>query len=181
MDYYALIVLPLIIFLARICDVTLGTIRIILINRGQKKIAPLLGFVEVFIWIVAVGQIVQHLSNIFAFIGYAAGFAVGNFVGMYVEEKMALGSVLIRTIIQKGGDEVAAEIIAAGFGVTKIHAEGSTGEVRLIFTVVNRKDAQQVLEIIHRNQPKAFITVEDIRSFEKGVFPIHKSFPMKRK
>lgn len=181
MDYYAFIILPLMIFLARICDVTLGTIRIILVNRGQRRIAPLLGFVEVFIWIVAVAQIVQHLSNIFAYIGYAAGFAVGNFVGMYVEEKMALGSVLIRTIIQKGGDEVAAELTAAGFGVTKIHAEGATGEVRVIFTVVNRKDAAQALSVIHKIQPRAFITVEDIRSLEKGVFPIHKTFPMKRK
>ncbi len=177
-DYYAWVILPIMIFLARICDVTLGTIRIILVNRGQRRIAPLLGFVEVFIWIVAVGQLVQHLHSPISYIGYAAGFAVGNYVGMFIEDKLAIGNVLIRTIIQEGGEEVASSLRHAGFGVTKIPGEGSLGQVHLIFTVVPRKDAQMALQIIRNIQPKAFITMEDVRSLEKGVFPervpIHK-------
>jgi uncharacterized protein YebE (UPF0316 family) len=170
-DYYAWVILPFMIFLARICDVTLGTIRIILVNRGQRRIAPLLGFVEVFIWIVAVGQLVQHLHSPISYFGYAAGFAVGNYVGMFVEDKLAIGNVLIRTIIQEGGEAVASALRQAGFGVTKIPGEGSQGQVHLIFTVVPRKDAQCALQIIRDVQPKAFITMEDVRSLEKGVFP----------
>lgn len=170
-DYYAWVILPIIIFLARICDVTLGTIRIILVNRGQRKIAPVLGFVEVFIWIVAVGQLVQHLQSPTSYIGYAAGFAVGNYIGMFIEDKLAIGNVMIRTIIQEGGEEVASSLRQSGFGVTKIPGEGSLGQVHLIFTVVPRKEAQTALEIIRNIQPKAFITMEDIRSLEKGVFP----------
>jgi len=170
-NLYGWVILPFMIFLARICDVTLGTIRIILVNRGQRRIAPLLGFVEVFIWIVAVGQLVQHLSSPISYIGYAAGFAVGNYVGMFVEDKLAIGNVLIRTILQEKGDEVASALRQKGFGVTKIMGEGSSGQVRLIFTVVPRKEAQMALEIIHQIQPLAFITVEDVRSLEKGVIP----------
>jgi uncharacterized protein YebE (UPF0316 family) len=127
--------------------------------------------VEVFIWNVAVGQLVQHLSSPISYFGYAAGFAVGNYVGMFVEDKLAIGNVLIRTILQENGEEVANALRHKGFGVTKLLGEGSMGQVRLIFTVVPRKDAQVALEIIHQIQPKAFITIEDVRSLEKGVFP----------
>src|SRR5512138_2586238 len=100
-DWYTWVILPLIVFLARIADVTVGTIRIIFVARGKKYLAPLLGFVEVFIWITVVAQIVGGAQNMVAYLAYAAGFAVGNYVGMIVEEKLAIGTLVIRVILPK--------------------------------------------------------------------------------
>ncbi|TLN28429.1 DUF2179 domain-containing protein [bacterium] len=100
---YAWVILPIIIFFARVCDVTLGTIRIIFVSRGKRNIAPLLGFFEVLIWIVVIGQLVQHLQSVTSYLGYAAGFAVGNFVGMYIEDHLALGTLIVRAIVPTGG------------------------------------------------------------------------------
>jgi hypothetical protein len=89
-DWYTWVILPLIVFLVRLTDVTLGTMRIIFVARGRKYLAPLLGFIEVFIWITVVSQIVRGAQNIVAYLAYAAGFAVGNYVGMIVEERLWL-------------------------------------------------------------------------------------------
>lgn len=170
-EIYPMVILPIIIFLARIADVTLGTIRIIMVNRGKRNIAPLLGFCEVFIWIVAISQIMQNVRSFPAFLGYAGGFAAGNFVGMLVEDKLAMGTVIIRVILQKGGEELAKNLHAAGFGITTVDGEGANGAVKLVYTIVKRKDVSQVTGIIHQVCPKAFFSIEDVRSTEEGVFP----------
>ncbi|HEX2991004.1 MAG TPA: DUF5698 domain-containing protein, partial [Anaerolineales bacterium] len=90
-DWFTWVILPLIIFLTRVLDVTLGTLRIIFISRGRKYLAPLLGFIEVLIWITVVSQIIGGASNFAAYFAYAAGFAVGNYVGMWIEERLAIG------------------------------------------------------------------------------------------
>ena len=100
-EMYMYFVLPFLIFLARICDVTIGTIRIILVSKGRKNMAPFLGFFEVFIWILAISRIMQNLNNPICYIAYAGGFAAGNYIGMMVEEKIALGVILIRIITHK--------------------------------------------------------------------------------
>jgi uncharacterized protein YebE (UPF0316 family) len=170
-EFYSWVVLPLLIFLARVADVTLGTIRIIFVSRGRRRIAPLLGFFEVLIWVIAIGQLVQHLDSATSFIGYAAGFAAGNFVGMYIEERLAIGTFIVRAIIQTGGDEVMEHLKTAGYGVTVVDGQGSSGPVKLVYTVVKRKHLQDVLKIIHGVQPKAFISVEDLRVTAEGIFP----------
>jgi len=170
-EIYPMVILPIIIFLARITDVTLGTIRIIMVNRGKRNIAPLLGFCEVFIWIVAISQIMQNVRSFPAFLGYAGGFAAGNFVGMLVEDKLAMGTVIIRVILQKGGEELAKNLHTAGFGITTVDGEGANGAVKLVYTIVKRKDVSQVTGIIHQVCPKAFFSIEDVRSTEEGVFP----------
>jgi uncharacterized protein YebE (UPF0316 family) len=103
-DWYAWVILPALIFVARVCDVTLGTLRIIFLSRGRRKLAPLLGFFEVLIWIVVIGQLVQHLHSVTAYLCYAGGFAAGNFVGMWLEERLALGTFLLRVIIPEDGE-----------------------------------------------------------------------------
>lgn len=170
-EIYAWIILPIIIFFARICDVTLGTVRIILVSRGKRNIAPFLGFFEVLIWIVVIGQLVQHIHSVTAYLMYAAGFATGNFVGMWLEDKIALGMVIVRIILPHGGDELAYALHDKGFGVTFYDGEGSNGPVKLIFTIVPRKSLNTVKTIIHQHHPSAFISIEDIRSTEAGVFP----------
>ncbi len=170
-DWYAWVILPLIIFIARIFDVTLGTIRIIFVSRGKRNLAPVLGFFEVLIWIVVISQLVQNLESFTAYIGYAAGFAAGNYVGMWLEDKLALGTYILRMITAEDTVKMVTRLSKAGFGVTRVEGEGTKGKVNLIYTVVKRKNVDQVLAIIHEFMPNAFVSIEEVRSTEKGVFP----------
>jgi uncharacterized protein YebE (UPF0316 family) len=170
-EFYSWVVLPIMIFFARVADVTLGTLRIIFVSRGKRSVAPLLGFFEVLIWVIAIGQLVQNLGSATSYLGYAAGFAAGNFAGMLIEDRLAIGTLIVRAIIPVGGDEVIRRLHEAGYGVTGVDGQGATGPVKLVYTVVKRKHIQQVMRIIHEVHPKVFITVEDIRSTEEGIFP----------
>ena len=165
------VIIPLLIFIARIVDVTLGTIRIIYISRGMKLLAPLFGFFEILIWLVAISQIIQNLTNPLYYLAYAAGFATGNFVGMFMEERLAVGRVILRVILQKDSHELIQLLRASGFGVTSVDAEGAAGPVRIIFTVVNREDVEAILEKIHKYNPRAFYSIEDVRRAQEGIFP----------
>lgn len=169
-QFYAWVILPLLIFAARVADVTLGTMRIMFVSRGKRRLAPILGFFEVLIWIVAIGQLVQNLGSVTSYLGYAAGFATGNFVGMLIEDRLAIGRLIVRTIIPAGGDELIQRLHDAGFGVTGVDGQGATGSVKLIYAVVERKQLKEVMDIIHSVSPKAFFTVEDVRSAAEGVF-----------
>jgi uncharacterized protein YebE (UPF0316 family) len=171
-NWYSLVILPLIVFCARVVDVSLGTMRIIFTSRGKRKIAPLLGFVEVFIWIVVVSQVVKNVHSLPAYLGYAAGFAVGTYVGMKIEERLALGTLIIRIILPQQGEFLAMRLREAGYGVTVANGMGATGEVKLIFTAIPRKNLELVTEIIKSVSPKAFFSVEELRSTESGVFPV---------
>jgi uncharacterized protein YebE (UPF0316 family) len=170
-NWYAWVILPFIVFFARVTDVTLGTMRIIFTSRGKRNIAPLLGFVEVFIWIVVVAQIVNNVHSITAYIGYAAGFATGTFVGMKIEERLALGTLILRIILAQGGDVLAQRLRDSGYGVTIVNGEGATGAVKLLYTIIKRKDLGKVAGIIHSTHPNAFISIEEVRSAESGIFP----------
>lgn len=170
-NWYAWVILPLIIFTARIFDVTLGTLRIIFVSRGKRNLAPVLGFFEVLIWIVVISQLVQNLESFTAYIGYAAGFAAGNYVGMWLEDKLALGTYILRLISSEEVSELVSRLSDAGYGVTRVEGEGSKGKVNLIYTVVKRRNVEQVLAIIHELKPNVFVSIEEVRSTEKGVFP----------
>ncbi len=174
LDWYVWVGLPLMIFAARVCDVTLGTMRIIFTSRGMRNVAPVLGFVETFIWIVAVSSIVKHAQNVAAYVGYAGGFATGTFVGMMIESRLAMGTLTIRAIIRRNPKELLQNLLDAGFGITTVDGHGSTGDVKIIYSTVKRADLPAVIDIFHRNLPGAFLSIEEVRSTEQGVFPIHK-------
>lgn len=174
-ELFGLVILPLLIFLSRIIDVSIGTIRIIFVARGMKLFAPLLGFFEVLIWLLAIGQIMNNLTHLINYIAYAAGFAAGNYIGIIIEEKLAVGLVSIRIITNKDATECINFLKCENFGVTNIAARGVNGEVNLIFSIVKRKDLKKAVEIIKKFNPKAFIAIEDIRSVNEGVFPPEKS------
>ena len=165
------VVIPVLIFLARIVDVALGTIRIIYISRGLKLLAPLFGFFEIMIWLVAIGQIMQNLTNLVYYFAYGFGFAAGNFVGIIIEERLAMGRVVIRIITQIDASVLLEKLRKAGFGVTVVNAEGSMGPVKLIFTIVDRKEMDKVVSLVQEFNPKAFFSVEDIRMAREGIFP----------
>jgi len=175
-DLFTWIVIPFLIFLARVCDVSLGTIRIMFVSRGNKLAAPILGFFEVIIWLVAIGQIMQNLSNPFCYLAYGFGFAFGNFIGINIEEKMALGKYIIRIITKKDASDLISAMRRKGFGVTDIPAEGARGPVQVIYTIIKRADLDRVTAIIERKNPKAFYTIEDIRAVKEGIFPGQPNF-----
>lgn len=169
-ELFKFVVLPLVIFSTRICDVTLDTLRIIYVSRGLKFLAASIGFIEVLIWLFAITQIFKNLTNPLYYVAYAGGFAMGNFVGIFIEERMAIGTVVIRIITQKDAVELIELLKNTGYGVTHIYAEGAQGPVKIIFTIVKRRDINHVLDIIQSNNPQAFYTVEDVRSVREGVF-----------
>ena len=162
-ELYAWVILPILIFLARVCDVSLGTLRIILVSKGVKYLATLLGFFEILIWLLAISQIMQNLTNVYYYVFYAGGFAAGNFVGILIDEKLSIGTVGVRIITRREAQDLIGALKKANYGVTAIDAEGSKGTVKIIFTVVNRQNIQDVIKIVKEYNPRAFYSIEDIR------------------
>lgn len=158
------VIIPLLIFLARICDVTLGTLRIVFISKGDKIIAPILGFLEVLIWLVAITQVMENLNNVASYLAWAGGFATGNFLGLRVEQKLALGQMVVRVITVEPADKLIDRLKGRGYRLTCIDARGTRGKVNLLFLIVKRKKLQEVLDIIRDFNPMAFYSVEDVRS-----------------
>ena len=162
--------LTLIVFLARIVDVSLGTMRIIFTSKGKSVLAPLLGFVEVLIWIVVISQLVQNVSNLAGYLAYAGGFAAGNFVGMAIENRLAIGTLMVRAIVAGETDTLICSLKDSGYGVTFFDAQGKNGPVKVIYTVIKRKELNDVVQRIKVNHPRAFYTVEELRLASEGVF-----------
>jgi uncharacterized protein YebE (UPF0316 family) len=161
--------LPVLIFLARIIDVTIGTFRIVMVSKGKKLIAPLLGFFEVVIWVVAIGKIMQNLDNWVNIVFYAAGFATGNYIGLFIEEKVAMGVVKIQIITAKAATDLLSKLKAMGYGITHHEATGASGKVSILYSIVNRSDVPQVIELISTYNPNAFYSIEDVKFVNKGV------------
>jgi len=170
--------MPLFIFLARICDVSIGTMRIIFVSKGNKSIAPILGFFEVLIWIIAISKIMQNLDNYINYIAYAAGFASGNLVGMIIEEKLAMGIQMIRIFTSEHGMELVKELNTKGYGATTIEAHGAKEKIHLVYSIVHRHELEQVLDVINNFNPKAFYTIEDVKAVNEGIFNPRKRKPV---
>jgi uncharacterized protein YebE (UPF0316 family) len=167
--YLDYLVLPLFICCLRICDVSLDTLRIIFMTKGFKRLAPIIGFFEVLIWIVAITRIMQHLNNWVCYVAYAGGFGMGNYVGMLLDEKLAIGHQLIRVITRVDASALATALRGAGYGLTASKATGMQGEVGLLFIIVNRKSQKHALEIIQEHNPNAFFTIENIHFVNRPV------------
>jgi len=167
---FDMLILPLFIFLARICDVSLDTLRIIFISKGYKIVAPVIGFFEVLIWIVVITRVIQNLDNWICYVAYAGGFATGNFVGMLLDEKLAFGYEMVRVITKKDAHELTNALRAAGYGVTSVNAMGMQGEVGILYIVINRKKLREVIGMIHEYNPNAFYTIESVNFVNKKLF-----------
>jgi len=171
---FTYLIMPLLIFLARICDQSIGTMRIIFVSKGKKNIAPILGFFEVLIWIVAISKIMQNLDNYVNYIAYAAGFATGNLVGMIIEEKMAMGIQMIRVFANERGQELVQSLNNNGYGATFVEAHGARDKVHLIYTIVHRNELGNVIGLINAFNPRAFYTIEDVKAANEGIFTTQK-------
>ena len=173
--WFSWLVLPFLIFIARLSDVTLGTIRLIFVSRRMKVLAPVVGFFEVLIWLIAIGQILQHLANPLCYIAYAGGFAAGNYIGILLTEKMSLGMVVIRIITEKDASPLVEKMRSRQFGVTVVDGRGAQGKVQVIFTVVKHSHIEEVEQMIHQFNPKAFYSIDEIGDVERGIFPVEKT------
>jgi uncharacterized protein YebE (UPF0316 family) len=163
--------LPLLIFVAEMFVVTLGTLRIIFVARGRRTLAPVLGFFEITIWLFAIGQIMQNLNDFGCFAAYAGGYTAGNFLGILVEQRLAIGTLLVRIITGRDASELLDHLRVCGYGYTVIDGAGATGPVKIVFTIIQRKELAVVRSIVEEFDPKAFFTVDDLHSASQGVFP----------
>ena len=154
----------LIMFL-RICDVSLGTIRAIWVIESKKIQAGAIGFFEVLIWIFAMRYIVTHMDNTVNLFGYAIGFAIGNILGITLEQKVALGYVQVNIISTKFTEMIAQRLRESKFGVTIIPGEGKSGEIEILLIIIKRKHLNDVIGIVESIDKHAFITVQHSRPY----------------
>ena len=150
------------IFLLRLLDQTLGTLRILYVNKGKPLFGAILGFIESAIWIVAISQVIQDLNDPFLIFGYALGFAAGTIMGSYIENTIAIGDIVVRIFVPKDSDseKVAEQLRTNGLGVTIINGEGMQGEVTIAWCVTPRKRLKEVMKIVSEITPDAYVTTE---------------------
>lgn len=163
--------LPVLIFFGRIVDVTLGTLRIIFVSKGERFKAPIIGFFEVFIWVVIISQILSRANDMIAYLSYAGGYATGNYVGILIEKRIAFGIILCRVYTNRPGSKLVNLLSLKGFGATLVHGTGSKNEVDIIETVFDRNQLKKVTSVIHEFDKEAFYVIEDVRTKQRGVFP----------
>ncbi len=159
---------PLVVFLLRVTDVTMATVRMLLIVRGHRVLVPLIGFCEIVIWVAAVGTVVQHLDSPLHVVGFAAGFATGNSLGLFLEQRMALGLATVRTVVKTGGAELATTLRDEGFGVTELVGRGRDGIVEVLYSVIPRRSVRRCVELIDHGAPDSFVVVDEPRAIRRG-------------
>lgn len=173
---FSLIILPILIFFARVGDVSLGTLRIVFISQGRKKLAPFVGFFEIMIWLLAIGQIFNNLTNFIYYLAYAGGFAMGNYVGLIIENKISIGLLNLQLIVKENPEGLIKALNEKGYGLTTMTAEGTKGLVKLVLLIIKRKNLPKVLNIIRSINPRAFISIEQVSSVKGGNFPPKERF-----
>ena len=156
------------IFLLRVSDMTLDTLRVLFVMRGRKPFAWILGFFQAAIFVLAISSVLSHLDNPLTIIGYAAGFGTGVVVGMMIEEKLAIGHTSLNVVSPRLGNAVAEHLREQGYAVTEIPARGKDGMVSLLNVNVLRKNTDTVRKLVNDIDPDAFITAEDVRPFRRG-------------
>jgi len=156
------------IFALRVADMTFDTLRMLFVVRGRKGVAWVLGFFQSVIFVIAITSVLSHLDNPLNILGYAAGFATGNVVGMLIEERLAVGHVQLSVVSARRGAAVAQALREAGFAVTEIPARGRDGMVSLLNCSVQRKDVAGAAKAAREADAEAFITSEDVRPLRRG-------------
>lgn len=161
--YFATVIVPLLICLARITDVTIGTLRIIFVSKGYKILAPILGFFEITIWLIAITQVMKNLDNYVNILAFATGYSLGNFIGILIENRLAIGMVVMRIITKRDSTALVKALRLSRFNVTVVDADGNLGAVSIIFMNLKRSQIKKATSIIYHYNPLATYSVEDIR------------------
>ena len=172
-NIFAYVIIPILIMMSKITEVTMGTIRIILVAKGDKYLAPMLGFFEVLIWITTMGLIMANLNNFLAFFFYALGFAMGNYVGILLEERLAMGNLIVHIITKKKAGDLIRTLKARKYRITHFEAHSNDGEVAVIYILVKRKNIDKLIKQVKNKHPRAFFSIEDVRFVSEGMMPFH--------
>ncbi|MBD8488350.1 DUF2179 domain-containing protein [Echinicola sp. CAU 1574] len=176
-EIFSYVVMPLLIFFARVCDVSINTLRIMFVLNGKKNVAPILGFFEALIWLLAIGQIFQNIDNPMSYLAYAGGFGAGTYIGMVIEEKLALGRVLVRVITKDPMPELIDFMKERDFRFTNVGAEGRYGKVNLLFTVMKRDVLKEYIAKVKEVNDKAFYTIESVKRISEDDFNVMEDRP----
>ena len=166
------LIMPLLIFMARVADVSINTLRFMFMMNGKKNIVPILGFFEALIWLLAIGQIFQNIDNPLSYLAYAGGFAMGNYVGMTIDEKLALGRVLVRVITPNPLPILLEFMKEKNYRFTSVDAEGRYGKVNLLFTVMKRDQLPEFISRVKQMDEMAFYTIESVKRVSEDDFNI---------
>jgi len=159
---------PVLIFALRIVDVTMMTVRVLMVVRGARAIATVISFFEILVWILAAGAVIQNLASPWYAVGYAGGFAAGTAVGMWLENKLALGVCSVRAFSRDSQRDLVSELRDRGYGVTEQKGRGRQGLVAILHAVVRRRDVRDVIQVIERNDPDAFVTIQNDAVVHRG-------------
>jgi uncharacterized protein YebE (UPF0316 family) len=171
-----IVVFGIVIFIARIVDVALGTLRTISIVQGRKWMAFWLGFFEIIIWLAVISTVIHKIKEIpLLGVFYAFGFATGSIVGIKIENWLALGHIILRVISRNHFKEIAHCVRKAGFAVTTFHGEGKYGPVAELYIVCHHRDLKIILKLIKNIEPTAFYVTEQVGSVSKIYRPILQS------
>ena len=168
LEFIPVSLLPILIFLIRVADMSLDTLRVLFIVRGRRAQAWVVGFMQSALWVIAVASVLSHLDNLFNVLAYAAGFATGNVVGMRIEERLAIGHSHLRVISRQRGEAVASAVRSAGYAVTELSGKGKDGAVSILTTSVRRRDIDPVRSEVLQADPDAFVTLSDVRPLHRG-------------
>lgn len=160
---FSYVVLPLLIFMARVTDVSLSTMRVMFIMNGARRWAPLLGFFEALIWLLAIGQIIQNISNAYSYLAYAGGYATGTYIGMRIEAKIAIGRMVVRVISKQDVSPLIDWLVGQGYRYNTVEAIDHEGNANILFSVVPRSKLEAFLEAVRYFQPDAYYTVESVK------------------
>ena len=181
---FTYIILPILIFLSRVFDVSIGTLRIILLSKGSKFLAPFLGFFEVLIWLLAARQVITNLNGWIPLLAYSFGFAAGTYAGIIIEEKLSLGKVLLRAITKKDASKLVEAFEKGNFPITSTSAKSTRGRVHVLYLIINRKRVNSATELIKKYNPDTHYSIEDVRYASEDTVELpgyKKTFSMYRK
>jgi uncharacterized protein YebE (UPF0316 family) len=170
--WYELVFLSALIFAARVVDVSLGTMRIVFVSRQMKGLATLTGFFEVLVWLLAIRQIFQNMDAAHYLLAYAAGYATGNYVGLWIDDRLAMGLAVIRIITRQDTSALGEALKSSETGFTILDAQGPSGPVRVVFIVARKRELDRVITLVRSLNPDVFYTVEDLRTAARGSFPL---------
>jgi uncharacterized protein YebE (UPF0316 family) len=174
------LLLCLLIFSARVCDVSLGTLRLIMITQGRRPFAAGLGFFEVLIWVTAVSKVVSNLQHPIVAVAYALGFACGNYVGLTIERWAAFGHQVVR-VFSRQGEEMSERLRSLGFRVTLFEGRGRDGPVHSLYTETPRRDVPRLLHEARALDPRCYYVVDDIRVASSASDPPPRSFFVRKR
>ena len=164
-------VLYIIIFLAKTVEVSISTIRLVYVNKGERVKGAVLGFVEILIWLLVVSSVLNNIADDpFKIFAYAAGFSLGNYLGVSIEAKIAVGLASIQVVVSEpAGDGLANVLRDSEFGVTIIEGKGKNDSKKsLLFVQLQRRKIPDTIKLIKETYPNAYISVNDIKSTVGG-------------